>query len=230
MLVLTIALLVFMYIVKIWFPEQFVMAIENKQIVKIGEYIDSNKWLYCVVYLVLGIISDYLYFGAICKTPRLKWQLITTMLIYNISFSCVYSFVDIATIDNFSYLIIGLSSIYMLLVPIFFTKELFPVSITYCTNAVSQLLSLSIRNMPLLLITNNILTTTLMSLECYFWLLLCFIIFNIKEKENKTMGIVKPFYGKSKFYAKKKAKAEKKIAKLQEIIKVCDEKLAEENK
>lgn len=39
-----------------------------------------------------------------------------------------------------------------------------------------------------------------------------------------------PLYGKSNFYAKKKARAEKKIAKLQEIIRVCDEELAKENK
>lgn len=37
-----------------------------------------------------------------------------------------------------------------------------------------------------------------------------------------------PLYGKSKFYAKKKAKSLKKIAKLQEVVKVCDEKLKEE--
>lgn len=37
-----------------------------------------------------------------------------------------------------------------------------------------------------------------------------------------------PLYGKSKFYAKKKAKAMKKIAKLQNVVKVCDEKLKEE--
>lgn len=39
-----------------------------------------------------------------------------------------------------------------------------------------------------------------------------------------------PLYGKSNFYAKKKARAERKIAKLQEIIRVCDEELAKENK
>ena len=37
-----------------------------------------------------------------------------------------------------------------------------------------------------------------------------------------------PFYGKSKFYAKKKDKALKKIANLQEVVKVCDEKLKAE--
>ena len=37
--------------------------------------------------------------------------------------------------------------------------------------------------------------------------------------------ICPPLYGKSKFYEKKKAKALKKIAKLQEVVKVCDEKI-----
>lgn len=38
-----------------------------------------------------------------------------------------------------------------------------------------------------------------------------------------------PLYGKSKFYAKKKARALKKIAKLQNVVKVCDEKIKEQN-
>lgn len=39
-----------------------------------------------------------------------------------------------------------------------------------------------------------------------------------------------PYFGKSKFYANKKEKALKKIAKLQEVVKVCDEYLSKENK
>lgn len=43
------------------------------------------------------------------------------------------------------------------------------------------------------------------------------------------MGLIcPPLYGKSKFYAKKKEKALKKIAKLQEVVKVCDEKIKAE--
>ena len=34
-----------------------------------------------------------------------------------------------------------------------------------------------------------------------------------------------PLYGKSKFYANEKRKALNKIAKLQEVVKVCDEKI-----
>ena len=43
------------------------------------------------------------------------------------------------------------------------------------------------------------------------------------------MGLIcPPLYGKSKFYAKKKEKALKKIAKFQEVVKICDEKLKAE--
>lgn len=35
-----------------------------------------------------------------------------------------------------------------------------------------------------------------------------------------------PVYGKSNFYEKKKSKLLKKIAKLEEKVKVCDEKIA----
>lgn len=34
-----------------------------------------------------------------------------------------------------------------------------------------------------------------------------------------------PLYGKSNFYKKKKERALKKIAKLQEVVKVCNEKI-----
>lgn len=40
-----------------------------------------------------------------------------------------------------------------------------------------------------------------------------------------------PLYGKSKFYEKKRAKALKKIAKLENIVELCDEIIAKnENK
>ena len=39
-----------------------------------------------------------------------------------------------------------------------------------------------------------------------------------------------PYYGKSKYYAWRKKRAVKKIAKLEKVIKACDEKIAEQNK
>ena len=38
-----------------------------------------------------------------------------------------------------------------------------------------------------------------------------------------------PFYGQSKFYSKKRANLLKRIAKLEEKVKVCDEKIAKKN-
>lgn len=229
MLILSVSFLIGMYVLKIFFPEEFVMAIQNERIIQIGSFIDSHKWLYYIVYLSTGLVSDYLYFGAVCRKLKLDWKLTIIMLVYNTIFAVLYSFTNIANVNYLANVLIAFSMTYMIAIPALFTNELAPLSLTYSINTISQLLSLSIRDMSLLLTTNNIMTTILMSLECYFWLLLCFIVFNIKETKT-TMGIVKPFYGNSKFYAKKKARTEKKIAKLQEVIKVCDEKLSSENK
>lgn len=184
MLALVVSFLVGIYVLKIFYPEEFMMTIQNEKLIKVGTFIDNHKWLYLIVYFISGLISDYLYFGAVCRQKLLNWKLLLIIIIYDLAFASLYTFGTIELISELSNVIIALSTAYMIFVPMLFTKELKPLSITYTANYVSQALSLYIRSLPILLITTNILTTLLMSVECYFWLLLCYIIFNYKEKKN----------------------------------------------
>lgn len=184
MLLLCICFLTGLYVLKGFFPEEFMMSIQNDKLITIGTFIDNHRLLYCLVYFVSGLISDYLYFGAVCRQVKLNWKLLLIIIIYDLMFAGLYAFGSAQLILELSNIIIALSSTYMIFVPMLFTKEIRPLSITYTANAISQLLSLSIRSLPLLLITSNILTTLLMSIECYFWLLLCFIIFNYKGRKR----------------------------------------------
>ena len=184
MLSLTISFLVVLYVFKIFLPNEFMMTIQNQNLIKVGTYIDNNRSLFMLVYFLSGFVSDYLYFGAVCKNLKLNWKLLLIITIYDLAFASFYAFGSVELITNLSNIIVALSSIYMICLPMFFTKEIKPLSITYSINAVSQLLSLSIRSLPMLLITTNILTTLLMSAECYFWLLLCFILFNYKKGDS----------------------------------------------
>lgn len=222
MLILTIVFLIFMYVVKIWYPEQFVMAIENERIVKIGEYIDNHKWLYYICCGIPAFITYWLYLCAVSHRLYLKW------------YECLYICITIVglrilncydtTISN----ILSWSSFVFL--PALCKGQMKECGIVFTTHTLAQGLSIRIRNLPIYFTNINYLTSILMTIECYLWLILMYIIFNIKG-DNKKMGLIcPPVYGKSKFYAKKKARAEKKIAKLQEIIKVCNEELAKEDK
>ena len=222
MLILTIVFLIFMYVVKIWYPEQFVMTIENDKIVKIGEYIDNHKWLYYICCGIPAFITYWLYLCAVSHRLYLKW------------YECLYIIGAILLIRIISLYDLQLSTIIMyamfLILPALTNGNIKSCSHVFTVHIVAQWLSLKIRNLPVYLTNINYITSLFMTIECYLWLILCYLISNLK-KENKTMGqICPPLYGKSKFYAKKKARAEKKIAKLQEIIKVCDEELAKEDK
>lgn len=183
MIALVIVFLVACYILKIFFPEQFVMSIENKVFIQIGNYIDSHKWLSCIYGIVLGFIFDYLFFGAVCKQKKLNYKLIIIIIVYNIAFSCVYNFANPLFLQEYSLIISAISSCYMILIPMFFTKTIKELSITYCINYISQTLSLNIRNLSLLLTNTNSLIISLMTIESYLWLILLFIYFNYKKEK-----------------------------------------------
>ena len=189
MLVLTITFLVGLYVLKIFFPNEFVMVIENEKLIVVGEFIDNHIAIDFILGVILGIIFDYLYFGAVCRKLKLNFKLVLVIVVYNVIYNSLYTFLSTNIISEYSSIFIIASTIYMILLPVLFTKELLPLSITYTINSISQLLSLSIRNLNVLLTTSNFITMFLMTIETYLWLVLCLIIFNYKEKENKENGM-----------------------------------------
>lgn len=221
MLILSVSFLIGMYILKIFFPQEFVMAIQNERIIRIGDFIDNHKWLYYICCSITSFITYWLYLCAV--THKLYLNL----------FECLYVviFIIVARVCNFfdTNLATHISISSFIILPAITKADMFSTSIVYFVHGLSQILSLSIRNLPIYLTNINYLTTLIMTCEMYLWLILFYIIYNFKG-ENKMGLAAPPYYGNSKFYAKKKARAEKKIAKLQEVIKVCDEKLSSENK
>lgn len=182
MIILVAVFLVALYVVKIFFPEQFVMAVSNQNIINIGEFIDNHIALYFIVGIVLGCVFDYLYFSAVCRTFKLKLPLLIIILAYNIIYNSLYTFLPVDIKVKYSAMFVVASICYMLAIPILFTKELKPLAVTYSINYIAQTLSLEIRSLGVLLTTANFLTMFLMTTETYLWLVLCAFLFN-KKKE-----------------------------------------------
>lgn len=185
MIALVVIFLVALYVLKIFFPEEFVMAIESKWLVKIGQFVDSHIWAHIIVGTVIGIIFDYLYFGAVCQRLRLNWILMVVIILYNTAYSFFVYLAPANIVMEASEMLMTLSIIYMILTPTFFTDKIKPLSITYCVNALSQLFSLKIRNIGLLMLNATSITMIAMSAECYFWMLLCFLLFNYRKGDIK---------------------------------------------
>ena len=80
-----------------------------------------------------------------------------------------------------------LSVISMILIPLYFKSKYSDVAIVFSIHYLSQSLSISIRSLPSLLTNVNFITMFLMTIECYFWLLLFYLYFNLK-KESINYG------------------------------------------
>ena len=184
MLVLTVVFLCFLYVAKIFFPQEFVMCIENERLVQIGSFIDNHKWLSYIVGIAIGFLGDYLYFGAVTRKLKLSLKLILVILTYNVIYNGFYTFLNPEYIIEYQELFIIATTVYMIFLPCLFTKELLPLSISYSVTGISQQLSLSIRNFAMLLTNVNSITMICFSAESYLWLVLCYILFNYKKEEN----------------------------------------------
>lgn len=182
MIALVIIFLTGLYVLKIFFPEQFVLSIENERLIAIGNYIDNHKWLAMIFGFILGCSTDYLYFGAVTRRKWIGIKLLLIILIYNMVFVLCYNLISPDIIANYATLISAISSCYMILTPMFFTHRIKELSITYSVNFIAQSLSLNIRNLGVLLVNTNSLIMFIFSIESYLWLLLLFLYFNFKKE------------------------------------------------
>ena len=164
MLVLSIVFLVGMYILKIFFPQEFMMSIQNDKIITIGTFIDTYKWAYYLCCSITSFLTYWLYLCATCNRRYLKlWQCVVVLLVIFGSFLLNEYSPTIA-------LFYGICA--MIILPYWFGASLKNVAIIYPMHILAQVLSIEIRGLPNLFSTYNSLFGIIMTLECYFWLLL----------------------------------------------------------
>ena len=175
MLILTISFLVSLYVLKIFFPQEFVMSIQNERLIEIGTYIDSHQWSYYLFGICTSFLTYWLYLCAVCHKKWLGMKEILAILI-TIALSIGSQFID----PNFA---TYMSIFPMIILPCIFRANLRDVTIVYSVHGLAQILSLSIRNLPMYIQYFNSLFFMFMTIEMYFWLLLFYIILNYKKKE-----------------------------------------------
>lgn len=187
-LVLIPIFLVIQLVLKYIVPEYFVLALNNEHLVRLGELATNFIPTYIFINFLLGITTDYLFFGAACKRMKfdLKFWIITCC--YNLGLACMYTFAPMV-LATYSTAVMVVSNCYLVVITSLYTDNIKAFAVTYAITNISQVLIVTIRNASALLISFNILSTTLVSLESYLWLALCFVIFNKNfKKEGKFYG------------------------------------------
>lgn len=175
MIALVIVFLLACYILKIFFPEQFVLSVENEIIIAIGNYIDNNEWAYYLFGIFTSFLTYWLYLCAVCRKWYLNWwQCLIVLAVIGVSIGFTFIDVNLCSALNYSSLVI---------LPFIFKAELKPVAIVFTIHIFAQFLTTSIRELPIYMINVNSLTLFLVAIETYFWLLLFYIYYNYKEKK-----------------------------------------------
>ena len=175
MIALVVIFLVSLYVVKIFFPEEFVFVIENEKLIKFGNFID-NSWIACEISAVISsFVTYWFYLCAVSRKWILNWK--ETILVFvTIGITHLLYEVDV---NIATYIPI----IAMVAIPAISRAKMENVAIVFSVHCLSQLLSTSIRNLPKLLTHVNYITITFLGLESYIWLILFYFVFNYK-KEN----------------------------------------------
>lgn len=173
MIALVIIFLAGLYVLKIFFPEQFVFVINNQKLIDAGNFIGGRWWLQEICDIISSFIVYWLYLGATLRTWRLNWKQILVVFI-TIAVTHGLYFLDVTLAS-------GVSVIAMFVMPAIFNAKLRDVTIVFSIHYMSQLLSTLIRGLPLLLKDVNFLTITLLGIESYLWLLLLYLYFNFKK-------------------------------------------------
>ena len=178
MLILSIVFLVGMYVLKIFFPAEFVLAIENERIIAIGTFIDSHEWLYYICCGITAFITYYLYCCACSKRLWLKWYEVLYILITIVLIRAISLYVN----DSIS-LVINWTSFAFL--PALCKGDMKRCALIFTTHSLMQVLSLNIRNLTIYFTnTPNFVTSMFVGFESYLWLVLMYVIFNYNKKEN----------------------------------------------
>jgi hypothetical protein len=178
MIVLVVAFLLGLYVLKIFFPEQFVMAVQSDALVKIGNYIDTHQWAYYIFGICTSFLTYWLYFGAVFKKWCLNWYQVLIVLAI-IGGSIGISFYDTTLSSTFTLLC-------MLVIPLIFKADMRYCVVVFSVHYLAQSLTLLIRNLPKYIAYYNSLTFFLLALEMYFWLLLFYFYPHIKKEGNNN--------------------------------------------
>lgn len=177
MLVVIISMLAFEYILKFFVPEEFVLVVSNPNLIKFGTFLDTHKIFYYMFYCCTSFITNFLFTCACSRRKKLNWK-------YYLSFVVLYAISQILT-EHAYQLLTPFLVLSMVTFAYISNSNMKDFTICFGVHTIAQNLSLEIRGITRYIMSNNSIVFTLLTSECYLWLLLMYILncYNIKERE-----------------------------------------------
>lgn len=176
-IVVIIMILIAEYILKFFIPEEFVLVISNPNLIKFGMFIDTHQWAYFLYNGLTSFITYYLFTCACSRKKYLSWYWCLIII-------GVYILTYVTQLIT-PQLITPLMICSMLILALLNKSNIKDYTIVFTVHTISQTLSLEIRNITQYIVSTNSVILTMLTLECYVWLILLYVLhsYNIKERE-----------------------------------------------
>lgn len=184
------AFLIAFAILKIWFADEFAIAITNQHILSTGSFIDARPWLQQIIAWLTTFITYHFYLCACC----MKWWLSLKQYILVAVITALTNTLKYYVNDSNVTLIVNITI--MVLLPYMFKADYGTFVIILLAHYMGQILITVIRGEALNEMTYNSINIIIMMADAYVWLLLYYLYSNL-YKERIIMGNwMPPLWGK----------------------------------
>ena len=176
MLVLCGLYIVGFYVLKFAFPEKLLLAITDPNILRFGEFIESNQIFTYIYYALSTGLTFYLFMCASKGSFKMKKYAVVSMLGAVAIYFVVSYFkpeFEVHTVTSLMFVLAWING----------GKLKYAVPTFVVHGFLSQLL-FAIRGFDTIIYKINIASGLVLSLECYVWLLLFGLLFYLTERQN----------------------------------------------
>lgn len=185
-LILFGAILALVYIAKILFPQWVIGVAQTDRVVQIGNYIDRHQWSYYLYGGSISFVSGYFYLTACCRKNKLDLFDISILIVEIVFLFTMQKCAISYYLETNIFCLILLPTFVCLKDKRKDIKYLYSIVTCFMIHSLSQIISLEIRDISLLLSHPNSATITILIIDTYIWQFLLHNYFNFKE--IKTHG------------------------------------------
>lgn len=181
-LILFGAILIALYVAKIFFPEFIVGIAEIEGVVKFGQYVDTHQWAYYLFGGAISFVVGYLYCCACCRKKSLSVVQLCILALEVIFLFIVQRYLfELYEAINLMCMV-AMPTIMCLLDKRLDIKYLYSTVSCFLIHSVAQILSLRIRDISTLISYPNMATITILAIDAHIWLVLLYNFYNFKER------------------------------------------------
>ena len=183
-LILTGAILVLFYIAKIFFPSIIIEIAEIPAFVKLGNFVQSNKWYLHIFNFITGYVHGYIFFCACIRKTHLNWKNNVILAVELILLSLLQEFYPLQY-TSFSCAFMAITPFCMCIFDKKLSKETF-VSTMACFSLelFFEFFSLVVRNLLTMTTEVNAISFLVLMIDLFIWRVLLYLFFNSKNKEK----------------------------------------------